>query len=236
MNEGKLLSMPTESQLIELELLNIEEQLLIIDYQQQQQLQTRRSRRRLFVLPLNQPTTNNDKPSTASMAIDEVPSPSSSSSPEASPEPSTSSSSEDSPEPSTSSSSEASPEPSIPSTEAFVQSTTSASLRPSSPASFTLSDPPASMMLPSPLSRTAKKRKRKGEQDIGGLTRVRGDLKELRLALLGNISEPDEYARFGLTVGDMVRAMPPAIRRSVMDRVYIYVLTHKGVVQDFGTK
>ncbi|CAB1454722.1 unnamed protein product [Pleuronectes platessa] len=174
------------------------------------------------------------------MAMDEVPSsseaspePSTSSSPEASPEPFTSSSPEASPEPSTSSSPEASPEPFIPSPEAFVQATTSASPRTSLPASFTLSDPPASMMPPSPLSQTTKKRKRKGEQDIGCLACHRVDLEERRLVLLGIMSEPEGCVRFVNTLEDIVRAMPPEMRRAAMDRVSTYL---QGVVQDFGTK
>ncbi|XP_060936202.1 E3 ubiquitin-protein ligase RNF12-B-like [Limanda limanda] len=216
-----------ERMLMELARIDMAEDLIVTFYVMRREQEQRRRRRQ---------RSNYDKPSTARMPMDKGPLPSTSSSPEASPDPSTSSSPESSPEPSTSSSlesspepstssiPEASPEPSIPSPEVFVQASTSASLRPSLPASFTPSTAPASMMLLSPLSHTAKKRKRKGEHDDGGLARDRGDLEERRLALLGNVSQPDEFARFCQTVEDMV-TMPPEKRPTAMSRLS-YLLKH----------
>ncbi|XP_062268127.1 uncharacterized protein DDB_G0271670-like [Platichthys flesus] len=259
----------SQSDLDEIEMITIQQQMIILRRRIREE-QSENRRRRLRFSPLARPvrdldqteeirsfvhlgphvkhratSSNYDMPSTASMAIDKGPSPStspepstssspeaspelsssssseaspelsSSSSSEASPELSSSSSSEASPELSSSSSSEASPEPCIPTPEAFVQATTSASLWPSLPASFTLSDPLASMKPPSSLSRMAK-RKRQRQQD----NEVMEFLEQRCTALLQHKKEADQFSRFGATLADVMRKMPAETKHEAMRKIY----------------
>ncbi|XP_053283210.1 inactive protein tyrosine kinase pTKL [Pleuronectes platessa] len=222
----------SQSELDELEMINIEMQMIILRRRIREE-EPENSRRRLRFSPLARPvremdqteeirsfdhlgphvkhratSSSYDMPSTASMAIDKGPSPSTS------PEPSSSSSPEASPEPSSSSSPEASPEPCITLPEAFVRATTSASLLTSFPASFTLSDPPASMMPPSPLSRMPK-RKRQRQQD-----NVVMEFLEQRGTALRQHKEADQFTRFGATLADVMRKMPAERKHEAMCKVY----------------
>ena len=106
-----------------------------------------------------------------------------------------------------------------------------------------LSHPPPRFQTPSPVHDAAfssvphckKEEKKQGEQDYGGFSSQLARLEERRLELFSTISGADEYARFGQTVGDMVRALPLEMRRNAMCRLYTWLREQKGGFQDFGT-
>ena len=101
----------------------------------------------------------------------------------------------------------------MPSPEAFVEATWTASPRRSLPAAFNPSTPPASRIPPSPLSHTGKKRKRKGEQD--DLNGKIAELQERRQALLSPEGQ-DKYYRFGQMMEELARTAVAEKQHSAM--------------------
>ncbi|CAB1440701.1 unnamed protein product [Pleuronectes platessa] len=168
-------------------------------------------------------TSNYDKPTTT----DKEPSPSTSSSPEVSPEPSTSSSPQAPPKPSTSSSPQAAPEPSTSSSPQAAPEPSTSSSPQAAPEPFTSAQKAFTQatnpVAPCPLSTSAKKRKRGTVLTNSSFACERGKLQNHRDELTARPGY-DEFARAGLSLGDMVRARPEKTRRALLERLFTFVL------------